>query len=153
MKCPFKHGLLVSECASKPEILALPERLGAWTRLRHFAFTTDLLHHSAEVDRLYSLFKGQNQQAGFVHTSVLIGRQRRNKWHEAGEEQATVRHRARIKCLAWRNIYQPWPEGRFSAPVVPPCLKDDTIYTLSAWSKQKTNSFILLLLQDRAVGS
>lgn len=44
----------------------------------------------------------------------------------SGLKGTSVQHQARTKH-EWGNIYQLWPEGYFTAPVVPPCLKDDTV--------------------------
>lgn len=98
-----------------------------------FAFSADLWQHSAQEDKLHSLFKHCDGKLTswicvYEHPcrwTVLPVMSDMKLW--SGVSQASVQHQTRTKHQ-WRNIYQPRPKGRFTAPVVPPCLKDDTVY-------------------------
>lgn len=68
----------------------------------------------------------------------------------SGVTRAAVQQQSRIKHQR-RNIYQPQPEGRFTAPVVPPCLKDDTVYA-ECLKGTENSCFIFFFLQERAAG-
>lgn len=123
----LEHYLPVSGYSSKPNILTFPER---------HAFGTLLL--------LLIYSSAQQKRTGFIHYLSTAMESRRahehpRRWTElpattgrhdvwSGVRRASVQHQTRTKHW-WRNIYQPWPEGRFTFPVVPPCLKDDTVYT------------------------
>lgn len=126
------YYLSVSGCRRKPNILTFPGRLRALklVALWRFAFSADLQHHSAQDDRLHLLFK--NRDGKLMSRICPFEQQLVSGWSDivrlwSGLKGTSVQHPTRTK-LEWRDIYQRWPEGCFTAPVVPHRLKDDTVY-------------------------
>lgn len=90
------------------------------TSVKRSAVTQRFVCHAKDHLNVIICMRVDNVQSSFLD-SVLTSEARLRSG-------ASVQRRTRTKHQR-RSIYQPRPGGRFTAPVEPPCLKDDTVCT------------------------